>query len=138
MIRLKLSEHYCIILFILPSANNFQVEEKVVNPRRTGSFGDQFQTNPLFGHCFYAVRFCIVFRVFLFCIILNLFDLFCLSSVAYFFFVFFCFFKCLYFSPKGRYKIDLNPPGTVKELCFSLRVFIFTANTQQQVETKNM
>ena len=73
MIRLKLSEHYCIILFILPSANNFQVEEKVVNPRRTGSFGDQFQTNPLFGHCFYAVRFCIVFRVLLFCIILNFF-----------------------------------------------------------------
>ena len=91
MIRLKLSEHYCIILFILPSANNFQVEEKVVNPRRTDSFGDQFQTNPLFGHCFYAVRFCIVFRVLLFCIILNLFDLFCLSSVA-FFFIFFNFF----------------------------------------------
>ena len=134
MIRLKLSEHYCIILFISPSANNCQVEEKVVNPRRTDSFGDQFQTNPLFGHCFYAVRFCIVFRVLLFCIILNFFYLFCVSSVAFFFF----FFLILYFSPKGRYKIDLNPPGTVKELCFSLRVFIFTANTQQQVETKNM
>ena len=92
MIRLKLSEHYCIILFISPSANNFQVEEKVVNPRRTDSFGDQFQTNPLFGHCFYAVRFCIVFRVLVFCIILNLFDLFCLSSVAHFFFAFFVFF----------------------------------------------
>ena len=38
MIRLKLSEHYCIILFISPSVNNFQVEEKVVNPRRTDSF----------------------------------------------------------------------------------------------------
>ena len=96
MIRLKLSEHYCIILFILPSANNFQVEEKVVNPRRTDSFGDQFQTNPLFGHCFYAVRFCIVFRVLLFCIILNLFDLFCLSSVA-FFFIFFLFFNFNFF-----------------------------------------
>ena len=73
MIRLKLSEHYCIILLILPSANNFQVEEKVVNPRRTDSFGDQFQTNPFFDHCFYAVQFCIVFRVLLFCIILNFF-----------------------------------------------------------------
>ena len=79
-----------------------------------------------------------MFRVLLFCIILNLFDLFCLSSVAYFFFVFLCFFKFLYFSPKGRYKIDLNPPGTIKELCFSRRVFIFTTNTLQQVETKNM
>ena len=69
-----------------------------------------------------------MFRVLLFCFILNLFDLFCLSSVAFFFFFFFLF---LYFSPKGRYKIDLNPPGGVKELCFSLRVFIFTANTQQ-------
>ena len=61
MIRLKLSEHYCIILFILPSANNFQVEEKVVNPRRTDSFGDQFQTNPLFGHCFLccSVLYCV-------------------------------------------------------------------------------
>ena len=96
MIRLKLSEHYCIILFISPSVNNFQAEEKVVNPRRTDSFGDQFQTNPLFGHCFYAVQFCIVFRVLLFCIILNLFDLFCLSSIAFFFF----FFNFFIFRPK--------------------------------------
>ena len=92
IIRLKLSEHCCIILFISPSANTCQVEEKVVKPRRTDFFGDQFQTNPLFGHCFYAVRFCIVFRVLLFCIILNLFDLFCLSSVAFFFLFFFYFF----------------------------------------------
>ena len=63
IIRLKLSEHCCIILFISPSANTCQVEEKVVKPRRTDSFGDQFQTNPLFGHYFHAVRFCIVFRV---------------------------------------------------------------------------
>ena len=100
MIRLKLSEHYCIILFISPSANNCQVEEKVVNPRRTDSFGDQFQTNPLFGHCFYAVRFCIVFRVLLFCIISNLFDLFCLSYVAFFCFFVFFFFNFFIFRPK--------------------------------------
>ena len=36
VIRFKLSEHCYIILFISPSANNCQVEEKVVNPRRTG------------------------------------------------------------------------------------------------------
>ena len=47
MIRLKLSEHYCIILFISPSANTCQVEEKVVKPRRTDSFGDQFQNKPI-------------------------------------------------------------------------------------------
>ena len=35
VIRFKLSEHCYIILFISPSANNCQVEEKVVNPRRT-------------------------------------------------------------------------------------------------------
>ena len=57
MIRLKLSEHYCIILFNSPSANDYQVEEKVVNPRRTDSFGDQFQTNPLFLCC--SVLYCV-------------------------------------------------------------------------------
>ena len=90
VIRFKLSEHCYIILFISPSANNCQVEEKVVNPRRTDFFGDQFQSNPLFGHYFHAVRFCIVFRVLLFCIILNFFlsVLFKFCCVWRFFFYF--------------------------------------------------
>ena len=52
--------------------------------------------------------------------------------------VLFCcyFYLFIYFSLKGQDKIYLNLPVTARALSFQLRVLIFTANTQQLVETK--
>ena len=65
----------------------------------------------------------------------NFFDLFCLSSIL------FCrvfFFISIFFLPEGQDKIYLSHSVTARALSLKIWVFIFIANTQQRVETKNM